>query len=574
MASAPRRTHEISRRDIQEAIARAAELRALHVALLRGGSVGSSATRRAPVEPSPSLPTATHRVSSGDYPVFTPGYEEEPLPACHYFHSESQTLLETFSTIGLKREEEDGICNLLDDEEKANFSSMSRKDQMLSTADGKKSYPSSCTNCAALEQTSPGTDTIKSTRRSGSEEYKVVTICNKCKPATISRVTDNGRYKSPITAVHTSNTHQSSLQLPQSNRRAVWPWLFPLKRKAKSGISVKTIESEAKPQMGICSLETLKKELIDAFKNRDAAMSEVGEMTSSLKELKEKLTHLEAYCEELKKALKQTMRGKDAQFVEKRHLRRRTKSIDSSIDGLIPVGHEVMLEGFLQMVSEARLSVKELCKTLISHAEEFDIDLLEKLNKLIQPNNLTMDSRCRYPKALLYHLEALISQTLYQDFENCVFLMNGSQKILDPMRDCLENFSAFVTLRSLSWKEALTMDSQYYSMDLSNFCYQKMSSLVSVLDWSRPWPDQLRQSFFVAAKCIWLLHLLAFSFTPPLAILRVGENRKFDPLYMEDILSDRQGAQAPADVKIMVMPGFYVQDRVVRCKVLCSYRSF
>jgi len=74
----------------------------------------------------------------------------------------------------------------------------------------------------------------------------------------------------------------------------------------------------------------------------------------------------------------------------------------------------------------------------------------------------------------------------------------------------------------------------------------------------------------VAAKCMWLLHLLAFSFNPPLGILRVEENKTFDPQYMEDMCPRSQG---PSRVKIMVMPGFYVQDRVLRCKVLCRYKS-
>jgi hypothetical protein len=99
-----------------------------------------------------------------------------------------------------------------------------------------------------------------------------------------------------------------------------------------------------------------------------------------------------------------------------------------------------------------------------------------------------------------------------------------------------------------------------------------MSCIVSTLNWSWPWAEQLLQCFFVASKCIWLLHLLAFSFNPPLTILRVKENRAFDQLYMEDILLDKQQSQSnPSQVKIMVVPGFYVQDRVLRCRVLCSY---
>ncbi|KAE9600378.1 putative GrpE nucleotide exchange factor, head [Lupinus albus] len=96
-----------------------------------------------------------------------------------------------------------------------------------------------------------------------------------------------------------------------------------------------------------------------------------------------------------------------------------------------------------------------------------------------------------------------------------------------------------------------------------------MNSIITTLNWTRPWSEQLLQTFFIAAKCIWLLHLLAFSFNAPLGVLRVEENRNFDPNYMEDMVPDRQRSQGPMKVKIMIMPGFYVQDRVLRCKVIC-----
>jgi hypothetical protein len=122
----------------------------------------------------------------------------------------------------------------------------------------------------------------------------------------------------------------------------------------------------------------------------------------------------------------------------------------------------------------------------------------------------------------------------------------------------------------LSWNEVLRKGTKYYSEEFSKFCDQKMSCITTTLNWTRPWPEQLLQAFFVAAKCMWLLHLLAFSFNQPLGVLRVEENRTFDHRYMEDMSPRSQG---PSKVKIMVNPGFYVKDRVLRCKVLCRYKS-
>ncbi|KAF9598239.1 hypothetical protein IFM89_026015 [Coptis chinensis] len=64
--------------------------------------------------------------------------------------------------------------------------------------------------------------------------------------------------------------------------------------------------------MGIMSMESLKKELMEANESRDAALMEVSEMKYSLGELKDKLEHLETYCEELNKVLKQANKGRDS----------------------------------------------------------------------------------------------------------------------------------------------------------------------------------------------------------------------------------------------------------------------
>ena len=429
---------------------------------------------------------------------------------------------------------------------------------------------SSCTIHLPVLPNAPGVDVLKSSsRRTSSGEFKPPNPGNNtCKLlATISRETDQKNPKNIISTKPQTDS-QPPVQFHSKHKGAIFSWMFPKsKKKAKSEMPPNAVESEDMSQIlkdwRVFSIETLKKELLEANENRAAALAEVSEMKSSLGDLQQKLMSLESYCEELKKALKPAMQGKDNS--------KGTKSISGIKEALMPVSQEVMVEGFLQIVSEARLSVKQFCKTLVNQIEEDDSDLMENLNVIVHPHQVTISNK--YSKGVLYHLESLINQTLYEDFENCVFQKNGSPKVLDPQQDRLENFSSFVALRSLSWNEVLRKGTKYYSEDFSRFCDQKMSGIVSVLNWSRPWPEQLLQSFFVSSKCIWLLHLLAFSFNPPLTILRVDEDRNFDPLYMEDVLLDRQRAQTPAKVKIMVMPGFYVQDRVLRCKVLCRYRS-
>lgn len=460
-------------------------------------------------------------------------------------------------------------------------SELHRLDSHVCPAEDQKSVTSTKTTSTSVLRKSPGNDIHKSNRRKSMGDFKSVSSCDNCNPAVISSETENPTKNSsknsnvvvPLTDLH------SSLHSQPKSRGLNLSWLFPrIRKKYKNVSSPNRIGSEEVSHvMGAMSIETLKRELMEANESRDKAVMEVGEMKSLLGELKGKLEYLETYCEELKKALKQAAvqrKTKDFQIPEMLgNLPKRGKpvSIVGDVDNLMPVNEEAMVEGFLQVVSEARLSVKQFCKTLVSQIEETDSSLMESIDYLLQPYKLSLHSK--YSRAVLYHLEAIINQSLYQDFENPVFQKNGSPKLLDPNQDRQAKFSSFVSLRNLSWNEVLRKGTKYYSEEFSKFCDQKMSSIITTLNWTRPWPEQLLQSFFVAAKCIWLLHLLAFSFSPPLGILRVEENRSFDPHFMDDIFVDRQRSRGPSRVKIMVMPGFYVEDRVLRCKVLCRYKS-
>ncbi|KAL5832097.1 hypothetical protein ACOSQ4_017451 [Xanthoceras sorbifolium] len=574
--------NEVNRQEIQAAIAKAVELRALHAALMQGNSPANNT--RYPSSSPVSRPVS--QFSAQDYPVFTPSYEDETLPGYQQIPSNNQS--GSWDEYGF--EGGNGSETALSDYKKEYSSSkkglpsgFAGLESHICPAEDQKSVTGSCTNHITVLQMSPRTEFYKSSRRNSLGDFKSLSSCNRCKPAIISAesedvISRNIRNSSNM-VVPLTDSH-SSVQPPQpKSRGGVISWLFPrLKKKHKHESSPNRTESEEVSQifkdLGILSIETLKRQLIEANENRDAALMEVAEMKSSLGELKQKLEYLESYCEELKKALRQaTQSAKDPQQQVPEKLGNfphRGKSIDGNGD-LMPVSEEVMVEGFLQIVSEARLSMKQFCKTLVGQIEETDHTLMDNLNTLLQPYNLSLTSK--YSKAVFYHLEAIINQSLYQDFENSVFQKNGSRKHLDPQQDRQAQFSSFVALRNLSWNEVLRKGTKYYSEEFSKFCDQKMSCIITTLNWTRPWPEQLLQAFFVAAKCIWLLHLLAFSFNPPLGILRVEENRSFDQHYMEDMFMDKQRSCGPSRVKIMVMPGFYVQDRVLRCKVLCRYKS-
>ncbi|CAK9155035.1 unnamed protein product [Ilex paraguariensis] len=567
-------SNEVNRKEIQAAIAKALELRALHAAVMQGSS---PANLRCPTV----SPTSHPAFSAPDYPVFTPSYEDKPLPGHQQILMVNPNFAGSQEDYGLERSDDE---TSLPDYKKTKASSrkglpseLANLEHHICPADDQICVTGSCTNLVTVLQASPGTDFCRS-RRNSLVEFKSVSSFNRGKPSIIATVTEGGTksVKKPNIVVPLTDSH-SSLHPPSKHRGFNLTWLFPrLKKRHKDENSPTQTQSEkVSPifeDLEIMSIETLKKELVAAKESRDASLIEVTEMKSSLGELKQKLEYLETYCEELNKALRVVVEGKNSQVPEKiGNLEKRWKSVNGNGENMMPVSEEVMVEGFLQVVSEARLSVRQFCKCLVGQIEETDNTLIDNLNLLLQPYKLSRNSM--FSKAVLYHLEAIINQSFYQDFENCVFQKNGPPKLLDPRQDRQMHFSSFVALRNLSFNEVLRKGTKYYSDEFSKFCDQKMSCIIKTLNWTRPWPEQLLQAFFVAAKCIWLLHLLAFSFNPSLGILRIEENRSFDPHYMENISMDRQRSHGPSRVKIMVMPGFYMQERVLKCKVLCRYKS-
>ncbi|KAG6469248.1 IRK-interacting protein-like [Zingiber officinale] len=568
--------HGIRRQDIQAAMLKAAELRALHAALLQGGSGGSPTVAMLAASSSHSVPHAATQLSvQEDYPVFTPSYEGDPLPGYDCPHPENRSLSQTWNAISMEGERKINEAVAYDTK------SLNNEPQVSSIVELISKRTSSINRM--LQVQIPEANSLKSlSGRTGSGECSTTAMQDTCKQETsLEMDADRKKLKNTKGMVASWKPEQSEKMHPK-HRGLVLSWLFPKSRKTNKPentsqlpkifeMSPRTVKSEDTSQLlkewGVLSLESLKKELMVANENKDAALAEVSAMRCSLGELQQKLVSLEAYCKELNKALKQASHAKSTLVQDKPNLSKR--STGSKRENMMPVSEEVMVEGFLQIVSEARLSVKQFCKTLIQQIKETDDDLSDKINLLLQPHHLMLNSK--YLKGVIYHLEALVNQCLYQDFENCVFRKNGSPKLLDPQRECQENFSSFVALRNLSWNEVVQKGAKVYSEDFSKFCDQKMGCISTMLNWSRPWPEELLQCFFIAAKCIWLLHLLAFSFSPPLTILRVEEDRNFDPVYMEDIPLERHRAQGPARVKMMAMPGFYVQDRVLRCRVLCRH---
>ncbi|KAL6867476.1 hypothetical protein ACP4OV_015500 [Aristida adscensionis] len=208
------------------------------------------------------------------------------------------------------------------------------------------------------------------------------------------------------------------------------------------------------------------------------------------------------------------------------------------------------VESFLRAVSTARAAVRSLARALSTH--------LRGLPASPGPN-----------------LESFLNRTFHADFE---LDTDADVHTPDPAGRCEANLAAYHAVAALTWEEVLLHGTKHYSDGLSRFCDAKMSEVVTSLGWARAraWPEPLLQAFFLAAKGVWGVRLLARSVHPPLPVVRADRGARFDPRFMEDAAAGRAGRLEPVSVKMMVAPGFHVYlagAGVVKCKVVCFYSN-
>ncbi|KAJ6850280.1 putative IRK-interacting protein [Iris pallida] len=326
------------------------------------------------------------------------------------------------------------------------------------------------------------------------------------------------------TVVPVDSTISSSLKSPGSKLHSL---LFSLTRgkspKPTATPTLTTVSSAPAPASDAdakywkTAAAELSRKLINATRKRDEALLEASRLKQSVSELERKLTKLESYCLDLKSSLDSHLLAKTVPFPT---------------------------DSFLSAVSSARAAVRALARS----------------------------SRGGSPLA---HVEASLNRVFYDDFERC-----DESSILDPAGRCEASRAAYEAVRGITWEEVLTRGTKHYSEGLSRFCDRKMSEVVATLGWARAWPESLLQAFFMAAKGVWMVSLLARCAHPAVPVLQVQGGAAFDGAYMEDVVvGEKVRRLTPVSVRMMVSPGFYVYSvtgggvAVVKCKVLCAYSN-
>lgn len=391
--------------------------------------------------------------------------------------------------------------------------------------------------------------------------------CNKCRPSNRERFSvvplenNNGG-----SAAH---NHRLSMASPNGIFKSI---LASLKRSPKSSSSESASSAAAsRDDHWKIVVAELSNKLIQASRRRDDAVLEASKLKYSMAELEKKLNKLEIYCHSLKSELETCTAAavNPSYYTTQNH--KPQKSPSRMNYQLIKVGDQAkVIEHFLVSVSETRTSARFLSRALGLQLRQMGPKVYDRIAALLQPYDIKI-SASRNPRALVFYLEALLNRAFFEDFECSGFQKSGPNPILNPIDRCESNFAMFSRLQELTWEEVLNKGTRHFSEEFSRFCDRKMSDIVAMLGWNRAWPEPLLQAFFGASKAVWLVHLLANSLHPSLPIFRVDKGVTFDSVYMEDMGGDKAKKLVPTMVRIMVTPGFYVYDNVVKCKVLCRY---
>ncbi|KAK4795807.1 hypothetical protein SAY86_028133 [Trapa natans] len=300
------------------------------------------------------------------------------------------------------------------------------------------------------------------------------------------------------------------------------------------------------------ALGELSCKLIETTRERDGALMEVSKLKYSMVELEKKLNRLEVYCHGLKSGIEERCRIKSP--------------VNSTDDKMI-----VCLSAALSKVHRWIMTLSRLLVLELGSTGPFKVN--EMISELLMPYDMEV-SPSTDPTRLTLYLEAILSDTFFEDFESVGFQKNAASSILNPSELCEANLASYHALkRTMTWQGVLEKGTRHFSDGFRRYCDQKMIEIVGKLGWSRAWSEPVLEAFFGASKGAWLVHLLANSVHPGLPIFRVDRGTPFDPVYMQDLgKQEAEGeaiASAGAVVWFMVMPGFHVLDGVVKCKVVC-----
>ncbi|KAH8956291.1 hypothetical protein BDL97_07G032300 [Sphagnum fallax] len=220
-------------------------------------------------------------------------------------------------------------------------------------------------------------------------------------------------------------------------------------------------------------------------------------------------------------------------------------------------------------VMRARVAVRYFCKLFMKQMEISGYSVWRTLQAL------DPDATFAKQEHTAYALESNLNKAMYHCFENDSFDDLGLTLIIDPSKRCKARFEEFQRMRLVDATDAANLKHQDFEPRFLAFCERKMREMWFLFPWNIVFKHSDERKLFTgafldAAKCIWLLHCLAFSFHPAANILRVGKGMPINPRHIETIVPlaiPCEKCGNVAKVQFMTVPGFQLNQSVIRCQV-------
>uniref|UniRef100_A0A7N1A6R1 DUF641 domain-containing protein n=1 Tax=Kalanchoe fedtschenkoi TaxID=63787 RepID=A0A7N1A6R1_KALFE len=178
-----------------------------------------------------------------------------------------------------------------------------------------------------------------------------------------------------------------------------------------------------------------------------------------------------------------------------------------------------------------------------------------------------------------FAFESFVCLEMFNGFQHCHYALQH-QPFKDPKARTRRFYEKFNELKSASVKEYLATqpDSTF-----GKFCRAKYLTLIHPdleLSLCRDltqrklvklggFPETLFfASFAEMARRVWLLHCLAFSFDPQVAIFQIRPGARFSELYMESVTDEAfLEPEINPQAAFTVVPGFQIGKTVLQCQV-------
>ncbi|KAM0029145.1 putative protein gravitropic in the light 1 [Helianthus debilis subsp. tardiflorus] len=227
---------------------------------------------------------------------------------------------------------------------------------------------------------------------------------------------------------------------------------------------------------------------------------------------------------------------------------------------------------FLVVLKQTNKSVRSLVKFMTSEMESANWDLDAAANS-IQPDVVYWDTT-----HICYAFESFVCKQMFDGFNLREFAIPGDSQS-EKTREFF--FDKFMELKSLKAREYITWKPTSVFAEFCRCKYLKLvhpkmeASLFGNLNQrnlvnARKFPETaFFDSFLEVAKWVWLLHCLAFSFSPDGAtVFQVPKGSRFSEVFMDSVNEVAYvSPERSPEVAFMVVPGFKVGKTVIQCQV-------